>query len=64
MPKQPVSGKHSDYLRFRPYRAFTAAPVKGAASPRATRYWKLVVFVGSLVLLLFAATFVMYLLHR
>lgn len=52
--------RESDYLRFRPYRAFTTQPANVGAD-RATIFWRVVLGVGAATLLAFVAT---HLSHR
>jgi len=57
MPTQ-LRKKNSDYLRFRPYRAFTPAPEK---TDRSKLLWHPVVIVGAMLLLTLLA---LGLIHR
>lgn len=52
--------RESDYLRFRPYRAFTTPPANVGAE-RSTVVWRVVLTVGALALAAFVA---MHLSHR
>jgi anti-sigma-K factor RskA len=55
MPNLPRK-KNSDYLRFRPYRAFTSQP---AQSDGWSIFWKVVIVAAAIVVVLIAAhTFV------
>lgn len=46
--------RESDYLRFRPYRAFTTQPANVGAD-RWTSFWRFVLIVGALAVLAFVA---------
>jgi hypothetical protein len=54
MPKSPRK-KDSDYLRFRPYRAFTEQPTNNSSADRWTLFWRIVIALGALALVFFAA---------
>jgi hypothetical protein len=53
MPKRQVK-KDSEYLRFRPYRAFTT-PVEEPRTDRSTIFWRAVLLVGGAVVIFLAA---------
>ncbi|HEY3898975.1 MAG TPA: hypothetical protein VGM54_10205 [Chthoniobacter sp.] len=53
MPKRSWK-KDSEYLRFRPYRAFTT-PAQESRSDRWTIFWRAVMLVGGAIVLFLAA---------
>jgi hypothetical protein len=54
MPKRQWKKKDSDYLRFRPYRAFTT-PVQDTRGEGWTIFWRAVVLVGGAAVIFVAA---------
>jgi len=53
MPKH-YQKKDSEYLRFRPYRAFTAQPINPSKSDGWVVFWRVIIVLGALALLSFA----------
>jgi hypothetical protein len=60
MSKKP-RGKDSDYLRFRPYHAFTSPAVEPADATWRKALWRSVLLLGGLALMIAAA---LWLSHR
>jgi hypothetical protein len=54
MPKRQWKKKDSEYLRFRPYRAFTT-PVQETRGDGWTVFWRAVVLVGGAAVIFLAA---------